>query len=68
MNNIKLMTTPSRFAMPISGHQCAFGMDVREAGIVRDRAVTLGVAGLAVAYDIAVKGAFPGPDAWSPPI
>jgi hypothetical protein len=65
MNNIKRPTpNPSRFAMPISGHQCALGMTGREAAIVRDRALTGVLGGFTVAY----KGAFPGPDAWRPPI
>jgi hypothetical protein len=64
MNSSKLAMTPSRFGMPISGHQCALGMTGREAAIVRDRALTGVLGGFTVAY----KGAFPGPDAWSPPI
>ena len=66
MINITTVTqTPSRFGMPISGHQCALGMTDRETAIVRDRAFRGAVKGLPV---YAVLGAFPGPDAWSPPI
>ena len=66
---IKLMTrtqTPSRFGMPISGHQCALGMTDRETAIVRDRAFDGAVTGLPVYGE--VIGVFAGPDAWSPPI
>ena len=70
---IKTMTTkpaasPSRFAMPTyalvsaSGHGCVQVM-TGEA-IVRERAID-GAA--ARATGLVVKGAFPGPDAWSPP-
>ncbi len=63
--SIKSQTIPSRTVMPISGHQCVLGMTGREAAIVRDRALTTGVVlGLTAAY----QGAFPGLDAWSPPI
>jgi hypothetical protein len=65
INTMNRTQTPSRFGMPISGHQCALGMTDRETVIVRDRAFTGAVKGLPV---YAVLGAFPGPDAWSPPI
>jgi hypothetical protein len=58
------MQTASAFGMPISGHQCVLGTD-RITVPVRDRALTGAVKGLPV---YAVLGAFPGPDAWSPPI
>lgn len=62
MVNIKSRTiTPSRFGMPIYGHQCALGTPAGEATVARDRARTGVVMGLAT-------GAFPGPNAWSPPI
>ena len=70
MVNIKLeIQKPSRFGMPISGHQCALRpslpvMTVRDAAIVRDRAFGGVVLGLGATY----TGAFPGTDAWSPPI
>ena len=55
----------SRIVKPISGHQCVLGMTGRQAAIVRDRALTTGVVlGLTAGY----QGAFPGLDAWSPPI
>jgi hypothetical protein len=60
-------TNPSRIALPIapvSGHTCVLGMAFREAAIVRDGGRTGAVMGLTTAY----KGAFPGLDAWSPPI
>jgi len=61
----KFWTTPSRTVMAVSGHPCVLGMTGREAAIVRDRALTTGVVlGLTAAY----QGAFPGLDAWSPPI
>jgi len=61
MISIQTQTTnSSRFGMPISGHQCALGKTAVEATDVRDRALTAVVMGLAT-------GAFPGPDAWSPP-
>ena len=53
--------------MPISGHQCALGMTDRVAVIMRDRAFTGAVKGLP-AYVVVLGGAFPGSDAWSPPI
>jgi hypothetical protein len=54
-------TTPSHTGMPISG--CTLGMTVpvtesAPTYVVRDR----------VAADALVKGAFPGPSAWRPPI
>jgi len=61
MINISTPTTnPSGFAMPIYGHQCALGKTETETAVVRDRALTGAVLGLAI-------GAFPGPLAWSPP-
>ena len=68
MSNIQTRTriqTVSAFGMSISGHQCALGMTDRVAVPVRERAFTGAVKGLPV---YAVLGAFPGPDAWSPPI
>ena len=66
MSNIQnRIPTATGFAMPISGHQCALGMTDRIAVSVRERAFTGAVKGLPV---YAVLGAFPGPDAWSPPI
>lgn len=52
---------PSGFDMPIYGHQCALGTPAVEATLTADRARTGDVMALAT-------GAFPGPDAWSPPI
>lgn len=69
MNKFMTQTmTPSRLVMPISGHRCVQGMTRREAVIVRDgvvatQSLALGTSG---AYGT-VKGAFPGPVAWSPP-
>jgi len=68
VNSYQTQTIPSRIALPvsapISGQKCVLGTAVREAADVRDRAFTGAVMGLTTA----VKGAFPGPDAWSPPI
>ena len=61
MINISTQTpNPSGFGMPIYGHQCALGTIAVETTVVRDRALTGVVMGLAT-------GAFPGPYAWSPP-
>jgi hypothetical protein len=68
MINIQTRTqTPSRFGMPISGHQCALGMTDRVTANVRDRALTGAVKGLP-SYAAVLNGVFAGPDAWSPPI
>ena len=65
MADITTTMIPSRSVMPISGRTCAVGTTGREAAVVRDRAFGTGlVLGTTVAY----QGAFPGPDAWSPPI
>ena len=67
MINIQTRTqTPSRFGMPISGHQCAFGMTDRVTVTTRERA--LGVVKGLPSYGVVLNGAFAGPDAWSPPI
>jgi len=66
MVSIKSQPILSRSVLPISGHQCVLGSTGREAAIVRDRAMTTGVVlGRTAAYQGA---AFPGLDAWSPPI
>ena len=68
MINIQTVTqTPSRFGMPISGHQCALGMTDRVTANMRDRAFTGAVKGLP-SYAVVLDGTFAGPDAWSPPI
>lgn len=54
-------TTPSRTGMPISGRTLGMTVPVTDAAptyVVRDR----------VAAAALVKGAFPGPSAWRPPI
>ncbi len=66
MIDLKSQTTKtSGFRMPVSGHHCAVGVSGRETTVERDRARTDVVMGLAIAY---TGDAFPGPDAWSPPI
>jgi len=53
-------TTPSCFGMPISGHTTGMTVQVTKSAptyAVRDRVATAAL----------VKGAFPGPYAWSPP-
>lgn len=58
MDSNKFQTTgSSRFGMPVHGHPCVQGTTAVETTVVRERALT----GLAIV-------AFPGPDAWSPPI
>ena len=62
MDSITFQTTgSSRFGMPVSGHPCVQGKTAVETTVVRERALTGVAMGLAI-------DAFPGPDAWSPPI
>lgn len=77
--NTMTMTAPAMTAAPttgMSGYRSAprGASCVRATGaswIARDRHAGLPVlaatAGVIVATDAVVKGAFPGPDAWSPP-
>lgn len=70
-NTTLISTSPSRIALPMSATSRCFALSSdagygRATDVVRERHLTIKATGLGMVGATA-QGAFPGPDAWSPP-